>query len=291
MEETSLDEIRQILNAIGNLRTEACWLIGILAVLAFIFFMVRLALNHRKNRTAEAAKTDRADKYAGALDRLSEAMKTHIVSSDEQNKRIIDALDGFSRSSSQLHGTISILIERTSGTINAEDTRKIINHAFQKRLYLNMCFVIENSLRGNNFKLYHEHIKRKVKTAIGDAIAEVRTYLGGLKLSENTEKLFVLIPKQPAERFLLCDLVWDEMEPLFLREPTAGGEGAKECPEAMTQKVEEAFLIIENIINDYLYMAFGETRDRRGEPRGSATALIKQTTRLMGVGMEDKKEA
>ena len=289
MQEISANEVKEVFNAVNTLRTEAMIFIGSIAILAIIFFITRLVLNYRKERATEKAKSDRAEKYSGALTAVATAMNTHIVQSEEQGRQITEALDNFSRSSHQLQNTISILIERTSGTINREDSVRIVQECFTRHLYLDICFIVEQSLRHNNYEGHKEYVKRKVKTAMGDAIGEAKAYLSGLKLAEDANKFFLLVPNQPAERFLLCDLVWAEMEPLFERDHT---ESYKECPEALTQKIEEAFLLIENTISDYLYKCseqLGADAKQQRQKAKNATSLMKHTTRLMETCVEKAK--
>lgn len=287
MQEITANEVKEVFNAVNNLRTEAMVFIGAIAILAAVFFIIRLILNYRKDGATEKAKSERAEKYSGALTAVATSMNTHIVQSEEQGKQIVEALDGFSHSSNQLQGTISVLIERTSGTVNREDSIRIIKECFTRRLYLDICFIIENSLRHNNYVGHKDYVKRKVKTAIGDSIGEARNYLSSLKLSEDINKFFLLVPSQQTERLMLCDLIWAEMEPLFERDHR---ESYADCPEALTQKIEEAFLLMENILADYLYRCSEEIgKDVKRRNDRNATALMKHTTRLLETFTEKPK--
>jgi hypothetical protein len=156
---------------------------------------------------------------------------------------------------------------------------KLIQSTLTSGVCKEIVFAVERSLAENRSEERKEFVSEKVRTIIGDILAEARNDLRGYPLAFNPD-LFFPVYQAPhgGERFILVDQIWMGVEPSYRK-------GA-----SLQERTEEARLKISNVLKDHVAQINIEIQTRRasGEFRdpSSTTAKIlpdkeRQPTRFL----------
>lgn len=194
----------------------------------------------KQTHETERAKERRGAMYAESLSGLRDAIESMRVSTDQRSKMQNDSIDALNSNVSKLTTVIRGLVHKIDGRMSREDSARFIHHAFERDLYRDICLTVENSLRENDYASRQEYVARKIRTGIGEAMIEVREYLCSYPLAINPNDYFQTDAAVTGERFVLADLVWAVIEKQFRH------------TSQLQHRIEEAFLLIENTIKDYL---------------------------------------
>lgn len=274
-------DVESLAKTINELKDSAKVFIGILILIFVAYQIWRQLLTHKREEAQEESKTNRAKQYLDmqvkqteALSKLAESMTAHTASDVESANKLNNTLQSVETAIEKLDDGVSVLSAKTSGQINREDSTKMIRDRFLQNIYKEICMVIERSLTENDYEKRKDFVARKVRTALGDILIEARKYLCGFNLAVDPNRFFMCEPNQAGiERFTLCDSIWREVEPLFKKESS------------LKQRIEEAYLIVENVISDYVTLCGHGTDSpitfRRHRSESNAALLMAKTTRLL----------
>ncbi len=273
------DEVKSLIKTIDEIKGDAKIFIGVLVFMYISFQAWRQWLTHKQKREEERGKEERARRYlevgvkqAESISRLAESMSAHTVADVETTNKLNSTLISVEQTMETVHDGLGVLTARTSGQINRDDATKMIRDRFLQNIFKEISFVIERSLTENDYEKRKDFVARKVRTALGDILIEARKYLCGFNLAVDPTRFFMCEPNQSVERFILCDSIWKEIEPLFKKEGT------------LKQRIEEAYLIIENVIGDYVTLCSRGTDSPiqvRRAHESNAAVLMSRSTRLM----------
>jgi len=240
MDRMDPEQVRQLLRAVNDLRGDAMVFISLLVLFGLIYLTVRHYLSIRKERATEKMKQNRADQYANALTSISTAFTSQSAKSDMMMERLNNTMRDVNGSINKVDTCLVSLLTYTSGTINYQDSVRLVKDRFLKEIRRSVYYIIEKSLAENDYENRKEFVSKKVKTAIGDLLQECRDDLNSYKLAINPRDFFLVTREPGVERFLLCDMLWNEIESLYRSRVD------------LRHKLEEANLNIENVIKDYL---------------------------------------
>ena len=288
MDKVNPDELSKLLRELNGLRDEAMWFLLILVMFGVLYLLVTKWLAERREQRLAEQKKERSQIYATSLDRLgdkvgalAEALNKHTDQEQVTTMQLNCTMSGVCETMSKVETAVRHLADKSAGVINRSDSIRMIRDRFVQNVFRDFCLIIETSLRENNFLANPESITRKVKTALGNVLLEARRYLGGYKLAVDPDPFFVARPDLNVERFVLCDTVWFHVEPIC-RRPHHDANLLREA-------IEEAFVIIENDIKDYVTVCCRGTdvqidfRDASGGSAGESSASLhmSRTTRLL----------
>lgn len=240
MSSPDVNDIQKVLQEVNSMKTDAMLFVGVVITIGLLYFGWRYWIGLKHEREIQKVKEKRAQHYSASLNNIASAMREQTDRFGILVQNLEEAVGTLDSSVQILQSNVTSLISRTAGTIGKEDSVRIIRDRFVYNVYRDFCYIIEKSLTENDYANRREFVNRKVKTAFSDVLNDARKYLCSYNLAVEPHKFFTKSPNQTAERLILCDLVWMEVEPLF----------RKELP--LKQKIEEAFLLIENSISDYI---------------------------------------
>ncbi len=233
--------------------------IVLLALGATWAFFYYLRFRRDERREVEKGKAQRSVAYAGSLDDLRGTV-THLTAGVSKLTVAIDAsadraernsaqnskaVDHLSDNVAKMAQRLSSLVNKIDGRMSVQDSCRFIHHAFQHDLYREVCLILSAALRNNDYANRAQHVTRKVRTAMADAMTEARAYLTTYLLAVDPTEYFVVDQTASGERFVLVDQIWTAVEPKFNH-----GAGSLE------HRTEEANLLIENAIRDYVVACY-----------------------------------
>lgn len=261
-------EWTDLIHEVNSLKIGAMlFIIGLVFTYA-LYLLIKRRLDQKEKADLEAVKTQRAEEFKKTFNKLANAMTEHTQTEEA-------LLKGVGSSMEKVNLSVASLVAKSTGQISREDSILMIRDRFIRSVYRDFCSIVERSLTHNDYKNNSDNITRKVKTAMRNVLVDAQQFLSNFNLSVDPRKFFIQVPNQPMERYILCDMIWAEVEPLY----------TKRTP--VQERIEEAFLVIENVINDYLTTCGRSQEIRIGlrDPNNSSASLagtlMKQTTRLM----------
>lgn len=284
MDTTDAKQIVDIAQGLNQLRSDVLQFIITMTVLVVGYMVLSKVLAARAKRREEESKNARAQMYADAQKRqadainsLAKAMQDHTTSDTAMATQLNTTMTNVGDVTSDLKGAVELLVAKNEGRINREDSVKMIRDRFITHVYREFTTIIEVSLRENDYVNRKAHVTRKVKTELGKVLIEARRYLASFNMSVDPAVFFQLAPDDHGERFILCDAVWSDVEGLFLRDHST--------PAKLKQVTEEAYVIIENVIKDYVTQC-GRGNNcsidfRNPASESNAQLLMTRTTRLL----------
>lgn len=248
-----IDDFVKLIDALNNARGPvlAVVLIAVIAILLFLGW---------RHHSDKKAKNARSKAYNDTLTNLA-----NVVG------QVAPALAPIPGELSRVTTGLNQLISRTEGTMNSEDSFKLLEHQVRVDAYREICKIVQQSILENDFAKRKAYVELRVKNAITDVMRECRSYLGSFNLSSDVQESLRNIDLTGSPCLLSC-LVWDKVSPIYLKllDPL--------------DKYEEAFQVIELVMQDYyaliLKPAGTAIRTMRPEPRQSEV-IARRTTRLL----------
>lgn len=279
------EDVAKALREVNQLRVEAMYFLGGLALLLFLYFLISKFLANRREKETEESKGHRAEMYAKvqadqavAINNLAQAFTDHVTA----EKIVAHNMVGVTQTLHKVETAMQTMITKQAGTLPRDDSIRMIRDRFIQNVYREFRSVLEWSMRENDYTGRPEYIKRKVKTALGDVLIEARQYLCSFNLSVDARRFFKTLPDPGGERFVLCDLVWKEVEPIFRQ--------SHKNEIQLKQKIEEASLAVENVVKDYVTTCGHGTechidfRESLKANKSGAQLMAARTTRLLETG-------
>jgi hypothetical protein len=231
-----------LLNTIDQMKVGVIILIVTLVVIVMAFVLVGRWMILRNQEMLERKKQLRAAELSGALIRLSTSMEQHTQEDKSAQLKLASALDSVAGVTSKMDSSITVLAQRASGQMTKASSLRQIRRQFAKEITPSICFTLERSLTENKYEERRQFVSQKVKTNIAVLLADTRQDMRGSPLAFNPDLFFTTYPDSEGggERFVLCDLLWDRLEPLYRKNS------------ALKDRLEEAFLVIQNTVHDYV---------------------------------------
>jgi hypothetical protein len=274
MVEVQAKDVQIVLREVNDLKVGAMIFLGIMTLIVLAYISWRHWLGLRRERDSEKSKERRAEQYTSAITTLAESMNNHTAADEQSSMRLNNALFTVTTVVGKLDSSVNVLSAKTAGTINREDSVRMIRDRFLQNVFKEICMIVERSLSDNDYDKRRDFVARKVRTAIGEVLGEARAYLCSFNLSVDPNRFFQVDNSQSVERFLLCDLIWNDIETLYRMNTP------------IKQRIEEAYLMIENSITDYVTKCNknSDTQIHFREAKGdtsSAHLLMARSTRLL----------
>jgi hypothetical protein len=277
-------QTEELLKTVNSMRFEVLLLIVAMAVLWGVYQLVSKWLERRREKDTEDSKAARAEVYSKAMNNLATAINQHTLEERTTSAEFIASLSGLTDLSDRVDQSLNLLVAKTNGQMNKRDSQRMIRNHLVRTAYREVCFIVERSLTENRFAERAAYVREKVKTAIGEIIAEARNELKTYPLSIAPEVFFKTYgdERSGSERFVLCDQLWDALEPMF----------KKQTP--LRDRIEEAFLSVENVIKDYYSAIYNEafgfaTKSAVMEVGSESAAMCARSTRLLDEEREKKE--
>lgn len=249
--EPSTSDITALLQTINALRSEVMLFILALAGIAGIFLLIRHYLKVKKDREAkqqredqavliERAKQSRAVLYTDALNGLTRAFSEHTTNEEHLLERLDATLDRVSGSVGRVDACLTTFLLCQTEAVNVVDSKRLIKEKFTGQVLHAIVYLIEKSLRENDFVRRQTFITSNMKTGIGQILVQARNELRDYKLAVHSDEYFLTLPDTQAERFILCENIWNAVEGLY------------KAPNPLDQRLQELRLTVQNVIADYV---------------------------------------
>lgn len=278
-------QTEELLKTVNSMRFEVLVLIAVCGIVWMVYTLTTKWIERKREKDIEEGKADRAKVYSDAMNGLSKAINQHTMEERQTTTEFISAISGLSEVSEKVDHSIGLLVSKTNGQITKRDSQRMIRNQLVRTVYRDVCFLAERSLTENRYAERATYVREKVKTAIGDMIAEARNELRAYPLSVVPDIFFKTYgdEKSGSERFILCDHLWDAIEPHF----------RKNTP--LKERIEEAFLAIENTIKDYYSALYGEmfgdaTKSAIMDVGSESSLMCARSTRLLEEDRIEQRE-
>lgn len=240
MESITTQEGTQVLQEVNKLKTEAMVFVVIVLLMVGLFLLIRQHMASKVTAKVEKQKQDRAEAFTNAMSKLATSMNEHTAKDEQMVEQLNETIRSVGTTLGRVDSCVNALLIKQAGTINHADSERMIKDRFVKDIRRTVGYIVERSLTENDYVNRKGYVERKVKTDIATVLTEARKDLSTYDLAINPTKFFRLSPEAGVERFILCDLIWNEIEPLFRMETS------------LKQRIEEMNLIVQNTINDYV---------------------------------------
>lgn len=254
----SQDEIKAWTDFLLALNSAKWWVLVAIMLSAMggaLSFFYYLHVRRKEAREIEVSKEKRAKAYGLTFNGLKDAIESQRATQDKRAKQQSESLDALNSGILALTRIIQSLAFKIDGRMSRKDSARFIHHAFERDLHREVCMVVEASLTENDYANRKEFIARKIKTAIGEAMVEVRDYLCSYPLAINPNDYFLIDPDSSGERFVLCDAIWATIERQFHH------------TSPLAHRIEESYLLIENTVKDYLTGVYTDIMEVESEAK------------------------
>lgn len=223
---------------------------GIFAILTFWIILKLIEWKKEKDREAEKAK--RADQYTGALHALANAFQEHSKAETGERAKLTDSLDNLANVTAKTEQAIGVVLQRTSGQMTRTASLRLVVSTLTGGVCREIAFVVEKSLTENRYEERKSFIANKMRSAMGEILADARQDLRGYPLAMNPDLFFpTYTPEGGGERFTIVDSLWTLIEPLY----------RKGSP--LQERIEESRLLISNAMKDHVARVQAEVTNAR----------------------------
>lgn len=259
MDKDEISAVNELAKTINAFKGPVMWFIVVVLFIVAITYIVLKILAKRREDAMERSRQLRSDREHGDMTALRDNIQNlgssiydHLTSERTANETRDSILNGLDETMGEVKECLVAVMERQDGRINKLSSERVIQSKF-KEIKSGIALIIERQLVENNYDRNKEHIARRVRTDISKVLAEARSDLSLLDLTIEHQPYFTLQPEHGVERFLLCDLVWNRLEPLFNEH------------ENLKQRIEESKVLIDNTISDYLVGIRAQDEQQRRE--------------------------
>lgn len=193
-----------------------------------------------RQEALEAAKAERSERFNENINRMCILLEQHTSEEENNSTTMNRALVSLSSTVGGLGRELRDLRNRLSNVMSRRDTLSAIEEKLTGGVRADLCDIFEQSLRKNDYANRAEFIRRRVKTACGEVLAEAEQKLiAEYNLAFAPAAFFQLRQGEDGgRRHVLCDVLWEAIEPLYRTEV------------APDRRVEEMRVVVENAISD-----------------------------------------
>lgn len=189
----------------------------------------------------QAKVTKPIEKTRDLLVTISETMTANFNVANQLSKQTLAVFEELNESLASLSINVQSLEKKTSGAVNEADSARLIKVWFDRDVVPALLESFVKSLKENNYEERKKYVADKVRTNFSSVLGKCKDELSLFLLSIPLERVFETYTTQEhGNRYVLCDILWNKLESLFLSETDL--EGRK----------DEAGLIIRNTLRDYL---------------------------------------
>lgn len=231
-------------NAINNMRISVLLIVAIVGLVAFAMWLWSRHQGLKARDKEVTTKLKSEEKLTEVLSKLGstvEVLSGGVVAMNSTQQATTDAIITSLAKNGSL---VKALANKINGRLSPNDSARIVSNSFEKIVFREVCMVFERALRENDYENRKEYVARKVKTQLGEVVADVRETLASYPLGLDVRQYFPIDVSAPGERFLLVLTLWDRVEPLFMLHTP------------ITQRVEEACLLVENTVRDHVMSCY-----------------------------------
>lgn len=253
MDAEQLAETTKLVTQIGLLRDNIIWAVIILAAMGTISFVLWMWMSYKNKRDEQTSKNARAkltadsnNAQAAALRKLTESMASFNTNQANYIKKIDQTIANTALSMRDLQGTLTQVdvlvkrvLEKQDGVASLPTSVMVVQTYFYKVLFSDAVFIVHKSMHENDYKNRAAFIANKVKTDIGKIMTSMKAELSDLDLAFNTSMFFKTENDASSERYILVDLIWEAVKPLYLSN------------DSLYNRLEEASYKIMNTIKDH----------------------------------------
>jgi hypothetical protein len=236
----SPQEIQALADSVNSLKTGGMIFIVVMTVIILAYMMISKYFAWKKEKLISDQKSMRVEAQIKALTSINESLglvKTELTTLGQDNKRHNEAL---LLAHNHVNSQLDQMGKKIRGIIPDVDASKIIKVYFNSIIRKEVSFLVEAQIIENGFAESKDFIRRRMKSNIKEILDRCQDELKGLKLPISVRSIFLTYEDKDGDRYQVCDLIWDAMEPILAR----GGDKKK--------NIEEAKLIILNVLNDYI---------------------------------------
>jgi hypothetical protein len=241
------EQFNAVVESVNSLKTGGMIFIASMAIIIITYMIISKIFSFKREKLIAEQKNARVEAQLNLLKSMSDSMdrvKTELTQLNanshteaENQKRHNEAL---LMAQNYVNSQLDTLGKKIRGVISDVDASKLIKTYFNSIIKREVIYIVEAQIIENGFKESSDFIRRDMKTKIGEILDRCQTELRELKLPIPVSSIFLTYKQGDAERYQICDLIWDNIMPILARE----GDKA--------QKIKEAKVIITNIVTDYI---------------------------------------
>lgn len=244
---------------------------------AFLFFWFRRAMQKDRDRAEarerlreqeiEAAKQARAALFTQAQLEQAKSLTSLVVTIQATNEATAKMHDNSNRTLhdlgstvaktgqalSSVAGVVKRLADKVEGRLSRDDSRRFVSNKLNADMFRGVCNIVERSFNENHYLGREAFIADRVRSRIRDVMVATRAELKELPLALSVDPFFPTTTDDAGERFTLCDQIWNKVAPLF------------EDKRPADERMDEASLLIENIIKDHIARVIRRDQASEGE--------------------------
>lgn len=244
-------DVAELFRAINNMKTEGLLFLLVIILIVVAFLLVRHYLRIKKERESALLKEEhdreidkekhkRAQMYTNALSAITKSFTDHTKKEEHILERLDITMGRVSDSLGRVDTCLTSFLLNQTSSMNLTDSKRIVKEKFIGQINHSIAYLIEKSLRENDFINRREFVVANIKTAMGHILIQARSELNDYKLAIHSDDYFKIVPGVQVERFVLCDILWDMVEG-FYRSHTN-----------LDQRLQEMRLVVSNTITDHV---------------------------------------
>lgn len=227
------EQATNLLKALGELKSATVWAVVVIAAIVVAYLLVRAWLGHAAEGRVERRKEARQKQYLAAIQSLGKDMRAH-ADADTAAMHIIQA------AMSEIRKALEAIRDKQEGKVEFEPSLKLMC-VFMDSIAIEASAYFARSLEENDYENRKSLIASKMKTSCADLIEDALSSLAELELAFDPNVFFRVYedPANGGTRYILCDVMWLAVEPLYRRH----GEPLK-------NRLEEMRLALANAVKD-----------------------------------------
>lgn len=226
--------------AINAMRLSVLLTVSVVGLIAFAMWLWARRAGLLAFRSECAKRILSEDRLTDTLVKLQTTVAKVGTGIETMNREHSIATEAILNSLLRTDTAVRKLANKINNRLSVNDSARIVSNAFEQVVYREICIVVERALRENDYANRQEYVERKVKTQIGDVLVGVRETLSTYPLGLSVATYFPIDETVAGERFVLCTIIWGRINRLFQGHAQVG------------HRIEEAFLLIENTMRDYV---------------------------------------
>ncbi len=236
----SPQEIQALAESVNSLKTGGMIFIVVMTVIILAYMMISKYFTWKKEKAISDQKSARVEAQIKALTSINDSLslvKSELTTLGQDNKRHNEAL---LLAHNHVNFQLDQMGKKIRGIIPDVDASKIIKVYFNSIIRKEVSFLVEAQIIENGFHESADFIRRRMKSNTKDVLDRCQDELKGLKLPISVRSIFLTYKDKDGDRYQVCDVIWEAIQPILAR----GGDKKK--------NIEEAKLIIQNVLNDYI---------------------------------------
>ena len=256
MADITAEEAVSLIKAMGDLKTATVWAVVVIVALVCAYLVIAGWLGNLSAQRVERRKEERQKAYLAAVNRLGADIRAHM-DTDQQSMRIIESALADNKK------ILRSVQDRQAGHMEFDPSLKVLD-VFFSSVATNASIIFAKSLEENDYENRKALVSAKMKHACARLIDDAINGLSELQLAFDLNLFFRVYEdaETGGSRYMLCDQMWDTVEPLYVRHH-----------EPLKNRLEEMKVMLSNAVRDQ----YSHISRRLIEKQGRVTKSLRKT--------------